>query len=267
MDLTGATLPSPYPNVQLAVVPIARRVRSADRRAMGEESCHSRRLLLDTGIELLGERGVTSPVAHIRLKDVVTRAGLTTGAAYRLWDYQEDFHVDLAASAMRRRDGVATERIAAAIADLLDAAAPLEEIVRVASDAHVDLYATDAEPSVASSFLVMLALRSAAQSHEELQAASRERNAGSLDSFIDLYTVLMDRYGRRPREPFGVRDLAVAIAALGEGFAIQAIEGEDHPRVKRRDSDGLYRDWPVLGVAIMGCVEAFTEPVDDAPER
>jgi hypothetical protein len=50
-------------------------------RRTGDETCH---LLIETGIALLHERGATPGVSHIRLQDVLKRAGFTTGAAYRL---------------------------------------------------------------------------------------------------------------------------------------------------------------------------------------
>lgn len=46
-------------------------------------------------MEMLLERGVSAGVGHIRLQEVVRRAQLTTGAAYRLWADQDDFHRDL----------------------------------------------------------------------------------------------------------------------------------------------------------------------------
>ena len=54
----------------------------------------TRELLLGVGIEMLYERGAGVSVGHIKLSDVVTAAGLTTGAAYRCWDNQEAFHRD-----------------------------------------------------------------------------------------------------------------------------------------------------------------------------
>lgn len=52
------------------------------RRSAGD----TRKLLIDVGIEILHERGANAGVGHIKLSEVVSRAGLTTGAAYRLWD-------------------------------------------------------------------------------------------------------------------------------------------------------------------------------------
>jgi AcrR family transcriptional regulator len=104
-------------------------------RRTGDET---RRLLIETGIALLHERGATAGVSHIRLQDVLKRAGLTTGAAYRLWPDQEHFHRELAVAATRWRDDVPITRTIAAIQDLVETRAPLFEVIRAATAAHVD---------------------------------------------------------------------------------------------------------------------------------
>ena len=56
----------------------------------------TRRLILEAGLQMLLERGATAGVQHIRLQEVLRSVGLTTGAAYRIWTDQTDFHRDLA---------------------------------------------------------------------------------------------------------------------------------------------------------------------------
>ncbi len=69
-------------------------------RRTGDET---RALLLRVGMQMLLERGVSAGVQHIRLQEVLRRAGLTTGAAYRLWADQNDYQRDLAVSMVRLR--------------------------------------------------------------------------------------------------------------------------------------------------------------------
>jgi AcrR family transcriptional regulator len=217
----------------------------------------TRHLLIDTGIAMLHERGVTAGVAHIRLQDVLKRAGLTTGAAYRLWDHQEDFHRDLAAAATRSRDDVPITRTIAAIRDLVDRRAPLREVIRVAAATHVDGLGAGGD----GAFLTTLALRATAGHQPELQAASRARHNESIDSFAQLYDTLMKVYGRRLRPPFTLRQFTVAMAALGEGFALHAIEGEEHPVVEvSGPGGGPPEAWTLFGVSVEALVELFTEP-------
>jgi AcrR family transcriptional regulator len=267
-------------------------------RRTGEET---RRLLIDTGIDMLHERGVTVGVSHIRLQEVVKRAGLTTGAAYRLWDDQERFHRELAVAFVRWRAEDPVGRTSRAVAHLVEEGAPLAEVVRVAAAAHIaglgdvggaprpggSVAAEDAagpgpgagagegQASEVDTFLTTLALRAGARHGDELQRASRERHAGSIDRFAGFYTTLMAAYDMRMRAPFTVRHFAVMVAALGEGFALHAIEGEDHPVVRLPAGHGGCRaddssgtdspaDWSLFGVAVAALVDATMEPCTPA---
>jgi AcrR family transcriptional regulator len=226
-------------------------------RRTGDETRH---LLIETGIALLHERGAIAGVSHIRLQDVLKRAGLTTGAAYRLWPDQEHFHRELAVAATRWRDDVPITRTIAAIHHLVETRAPLVEVIRAGSAAHVesfgDVGGEDRLPF--GTFLTTLALRATAQHSEDLKAASRARHEESVDSFVELYATLMRVYGLQMRAPFTVRQFAVALAALGEGFALQAIEGESHPVLQIADGDGEpTQEWTLFGAAVKVLVEGF----------
>ncbi len=267
-------------------------------------AAETRQLLIDTGVTMLHERGITAGVTHIRLQDVLRRAGLTTGAAYRLWSDQEAFHRDVAIAATGWRNDMPLTATVRAIRPLVEGGAGLSEVIRVASAAHVDGFddstehpgepasehpvestgtATDdrslGAPRLSGTFLTTLALRAAARHDPALQAASRARHAESLDSFGELYSTLMHVYGRRFRPPLTLRQFTAAIAALGEGFAIQAIEGEPHPHVDiDTDTDiadtgdddaaaadgGATRRWTLFGLAVQALVDAFTEPSSEA---
>lgn len=212
---------------------------------------------------MLHERGVIAGVSHIRLQDVLKRAGLTTGAAYRLWTDQEEFHRELAVAATRWRDDVPINQTISAIRPVVDAHASLADVIRVATAAQIDGMADRVESSGrrSTTFLTTLALRATAGHSQELRAASNARHRESVDSFLELYAGLMQAYGRRMREPFTVRHFATAMAALGEGFALQAIEGEPHPTVVLADPDtGATNEWTLFGAAVEGLVAAFTEP-------
>ena len=236
-------------------------------------SAETRKLLLDTGIAMLHEQGVTAGVAHIRLRDVLKRAGLTTGAAYRLWSDQSAFHHDLAVAATRWRDDSPLGRTVVAIRQLVEEKAPMRAVIRRAAATHIEglVGVDDAgdEQWPSSSFLTTLALRAAAANTDELRAASSDRHHESLSSFVELYAALLRAYGRRMRPPFTLQHLAVALAALGEGFALQAIEGEDHPVVVLpcdHDCEDE-EEWTLFGVAVDALVAAVTEPLPPEPPQ
>jgi hypothetical protein len=89
----------------------------------------------------------------------------------------------------------------------------------------------------------------------------------------------MNVYGLRPKPPFTVDHIATVFAALGEGFALQANVGEDHPVVTgsgatvkvidAEEGDATEDDesWTLLGRAFLALVDAWTEPDPDNPGR
>lgn len=216
---------------------------------------------------MLYETGISPPVAHIRLQNVLRRAGLTTGAAYRIWANQEDFQLDLAEEATLRRhdERLPIEPTQDVIAQLLEDRAPLEEVIRVATNNHVTSYDRTKQGDLASDrFLTILALRAAALGSEQLRRASLRRHDDSIESFMELYAALMDLFGLRLREHYRLRDFAAIVAALGEGFAIQAIEGEEIAVIEVPGADGVTRPWTAFGRAIWAAIHEFFEDVPTA---
>lgn len=229
----------------------------------------TRRLLIDVGIEMLFERGASAGVNHIRLQDVLKRAGLTTGAAYRLWDNQGEYHRDLAVAATQWRDEIPLQGVVDAIRDTVERDGPLSEVVRHGTRSHIEGLAGLRRPASGPTvegppaFLTTLALRAATYDDPELQAASRARHHATIDMYEGLYRAMMVRYRRRLRPPFTVSHLAAVIAAMGEGFAIQTIEGEAHPALRHTvggGEAGSGDEWTLFGLAVWAIVEAFTEP-------
>jgi AcrR family transcriptional regulator len=227
----------------------------------------TRRLILEAGIQLLLERGATAGVQHIRLQEVLRSVGLTTGAAYRIWADQDEFHRDLAVEMVGLRFAPPVASAAGAIQEVLASGGSMHDVVRTAALDHVT-YASkfhlEPESRDSHAFITALSLRTAAGAWPELRAASAERHRGSIAAFTDFYAELLQRYGRRMREPLTVVDFTEAMAALGEGFAIRAAEGLDHPQYDiPEDAEVPSGRWTLFGIGILGLVTAFTVPVTD----
>lgn len=215
----------------------------------------TRQLLLDVGTRLLYERGANVGVTHIKLSDVVGSAGLTTGAAYRCWENQDAFHRDLAAAAVRYHDEPPSAATVAGISHLVEARAPVGEVVRVAAEANLFRYPENI------AFLTTVALRACAPTDERVAEASRERFAATVESFADVYAALLRIYRRRLRHPLTVTHLTRALMAVNEGFALQAMSGVPHPRLERNDcAEGVGSEWTLFAVTAEAVVERFTEP-------
>jgi AcrR family transcriptional regulator len=219
----------------------------------------TRQLLLDVGIELLYERGIHLGVTHIRLSDVVAAAGLTTGAAYRCWENQDAFYRDLAAAAILHREKDPVDDTIDRIAPLLAEGAPLAEVVRTGAEANLHRYPED------TAYLTKVALRVCGPTDGSMTEATQRRFKTSLDSYSGMYAELLAVFGRRMRTPYTLRDLALSLMALSEGFTIQAMGGAEHPHVERTDLDPrVGTDWTLFACAVEGVIEHFTERDPDA---
>jgi AcrR family transcriptional regulator len=187
---------------------------------------------------------------------VAKAADLTTGAAYRVWERQEDFHRDLAAAAIGYRESETIHRTVQLIYRAVEDGAPLSEVLRVGAHAHLHLN------SPTDPFLIALSLRTLSGAVPALAEASMQRHADSMAAFEQLYQVMLDRYGRRMRPPLQIGALSHALAALTEGFAMQTMTGLEHPSYELDEVDpGVGREWTLVGLAVEGIVERLTEPV------
>ncbi|GAA1924281.1 hypothetical protein GCM10009775_15760 [Microbacterium aoyamense] len=221
----------------------------------------TRKLILDAGLKLLLERGASAGVQHIRLQEVLRSVGLTTGAAYRIWADQDDFHRDLSIEMVSLRFAPPSSSAQNAARTVLEDDGSMDDVLRATTQDHVD-YASrfhrEPESRDSHAFITALALRTAAGSWPELRDASAERHAESIADFTAFYTAIMPQVGLRMREPFTVQDFAEAMAALGEGFAVRAAEGLDHPMYEIEEGAPLPAGtWTLFGIAARGLVEVF----------
>lgn len=231
----------------------------------------TRRLLIDAGLQLLLERGVSAGVQHIRLQEVLRRVGLTTGAAYRIWAEQDEYHRDLAVEMVRLRLAPPTASAQAAVSGLIGTDGTdgtIDDVIRAAAADHVayvETFHLDPGSRASHAFLTALSLRTAAGAWPELRVASAARHAESVDEFVRFYSALMRRYGLRMRTPYSVEDFAEAMAALGEGFAIRAAEGLSHPMMTIAEADeGPTGEWSLFAIAIRGLMDAFMVSASEA---
>jgi len=228
----------------------------------------TRRLIIDAGLQLLLERGASAGVQHIRLQEVLRSVGLTSGAAYRIWSDQDDFHRDLAVEMVRLRFAEPTASATTAVGGILDGGGGMDDAIRAATFDHVryaSRFHLEPESRDSHAFITALALRTAAGAWKELRAASAERHAESVADFCEFYAAIMTRFGYRMRTPFTVQDFAEAMAALGEGFAVRAAEGLDHPMFEiADDEEAPAGTWSLFGIAARGLVDAFMVLDDDA---
>lgn len=221
----------------------------------------TRRILLGIGLRMLHERGPSATVSHIRLSSVLRRAGLTTGAAYRIWDDQTAYQRDLALEALRYRDHLSNARtVAAVVPAILTDAASWQEVIRRGAEPNLRSYPEDV------AFLTSLAIRASSYGDPELLEAGHERHREALASYGELYDAVLGWSGRRMRPGFRLLDLAAALAAASEGFGLQNAAGVPHERLQLDAVAGGAGDvqWSLLAVTAVALCEQMTEPEPEA---
>jgi AcrR family transcriptional regulator len=219
----------------------------------------TRARLLDAGIALLHELGIRPGVAHVRLSDVAHRAGYAPSAAYRCWDSQDDFHRDLAAASLAWRDRALIADTTRMVRAMISAQAPWQEVLRVGGNSNV--HRTPAEVE----FHTALALRAAAANDPTIRAAAEHRVAEGLRAHSELFTILLEVYGREVRPPYTIDHIAAIIGALADGFALQDVSGENHPHLDRDDvDDDIGRDWTLFACVLEIVSERMTRPRGEA---
>ncbi len=197
------------------------------------------------------------PLEHVKIATVVRRLGLTSGAAYRIWTRQEDFHRDLALRVTRTTEGPAADAVSAATLAAMESGAPFEEVARLGALAQYN-----DTTSGNNLFYVGLALTAAGRNDDELREVNAHRYLESLADFALLYEAVLRHYGRRPRSPWTYPMVARVLAALSEGSALQA----DLPSVP--DSEGLSHDpGELFAEAVVALAVNLTEPTTDARDK
>lgn len=216
---------------------------------------------------MLLERGPSAGIQHIRLQEVLRHTGLTTGAAYRIWSDQTDYQRELAVAMVSLRFTPPAEAASGAVAEMLHSGASMDDVIRTAALSHVlQARRTDPLTKDARAFLIALSLRAAADTWPELLEAAQARHAESIDEFARFYGEIMRVYGYRMRTPYTLVDFTEAMAALGEGFSLRAVEGLEHPEFDiAPDDEGPTGRWTLFGIAIRGLIAEFMVRDDDAP--
>lgn len=221
----------------------------------------TRRLLIDIGLRMLHERGPSAAVAHIRLSTVLRRAGMTTGAAYRIWSDQDAYQRELAVHALEYRDRASNELTVQAVLPVLMRGGSWQDAVRAGSEVNLHPFPEHLP------FLTMLAVRASGYGDPEISAASHRRHAEAVSAHGELYAAVLAWSRRRMRAGFELVDLTTALAAISEGFGLQRASGIDHRRLRLDDAGAAAGevDWSLLGVCATAVCERMTEPDPVAP--
>jgi hypothetical protein len=221
--------------------------------------------LVCAGTQDAGERAVASVFAHIRAQQVAEQATrivraesgdehpspITIGSIYQLWPVQAEFQAELlfhiaelqatlvpglTDSTIRFKEGIT-------------AGVSIPELLRsILDQTHRN---TRSDPI----FRVVLSFYASA-GNDRVRAALAHLYESFTKIVCEAWQSLLDIYHLRMRQPYQVRDLAVAMNALLDGFAMRWIAQPD--ALSDPMGEG---DWSLVTRSAVMLFEQFTEPV------
>lgn len=198
--------------------------------------------------------GRTNPV-DIRLSDVLRDEGLTTGAAYQIWQSQDEFRRDVALHLAAEFEWATTDVVGGHMAELVAAGATREECVEAGGRLYFEHFVANDE------YYTVLQLFSVNDPSPELTEALRRGYEVVHASFVAYLEQVMLLWDRQVRPPYVLDDLAVMVAALTEGLALRHRVQPERIRTDIGADEWGGAGWHLYSTALNGLTLQFTEPV------
>jgi hypothetical protein len=227
----------------------------------------TRELLLEAGFEMMLEQGLEVGWG-VRLAEVTERIGLTTGAAYQIWNGsrtrdgmggQDHFHHDLAVYAMDRLISYTSAGHVAHVQSIADQGASLDRVIREFA-AH-DFETLTAAPAEGALYLALCA---AAVTDRELAERARDSYEQLTELYVGVYEKVLDSFGLEMRPPNTLQNLVASVIALLDGLSMRALVDpdavpEDHepPTGAAADANG---PWNLFAIGARALLQSMTQP-------
>lgn len=184
----------------------------------------TREELLEAGLRVLLRDGLP-PGFNVKVTDVVKEANRTTGAAYQIWQSQQDFRLDLAVHVARSVSYADPTVLAATLEAALASEDNILGVVNAVGRAYFEHLVARPEFYLSLHFWATAdnlpeTVRSAVQdSYREIQS-----------SFEAFFGFVLDHFGVAVAEPYTLESLTTAATATTEGMALRyrfATTGEE----------------------------------------
>ncbi len=188
-----------------------------------------------------------------RLAVVLRELGYTTGAGYQIWANQAEFREELAEFIVENIDYASLRTAAEAIAELAEQDLPFEQHVLAAGDRFMQGFLGREEFYVKLRFVAMTGDGSA-RILETLRHAYEQANVEA----VELFEVVLNKFGRRVRPPLEMHDVTGAVTAALEGYALRERVQPDSVSKAVPEHGGEHHMFSVVFLAIM---KDFTEPL------
>lgn len=173
----------------------------------------TRARLLETGRDMIRETGLPETL-DIRIADVCARATMTTGAAYNIWQNQDDYRRDLAVFLASDFGWADTNTIFEATSTL-GPTSTMDDWVTAVCEAYFPVFTQNRD------FYLILHYWGVDNPSPRLTTAIRDGYNTIHTNFLNLYTATIARYGLTVTPPHTLDDITTLITANLEGLAIR----------------------------------------------
>lgn len=226
-----------------------------ERRVRRQSKEETRQELLSTAHQMLLDDGLPAGI-NLKLTDVLKRKGLTTGAAYHIWDSQRQFQEDLTMYIAEKwefaRAITATEAKTheAAVEEIAARAGEsIEEITRAHAERYLEAFRHHRE------FYIALQLWGIQSPSKRVTRAIKNGYDEIHNEFVEVFEGALATAGLRVKAPYTINDATVAVTALTEGLTLR--QRFDQSKLWTEAGHYLYAE------AIVALLRFFTE---DDPE-
>ncbi len=239
-----------------------------------------RRLMLETGREILQEEGIQTVSSNLTFKRVFDRVERDTGRRLsnasvikRIWDNQADYQADVlvAVAHDERRpevaDTVAAVQEVLATVDLSTVEgrrAAMSELCRVAGAASRTALSDSTGWSLWVSTVTIATTTVNEDQRQRMRVALMEGYESVTEFWAGIYGGLVALLGLRLRAPRTLEQFAIAVSSLTEGDSFrQHVEGRTVTLDLPSGPGGELRTWTLYSVAIEALALQFFEPDPD----
>lgn len=205
------------------------------------------------------------------MKDVAKEAGVTPAAIYHYWPSQKEFRLALLEYMLDPSRFRSHGELSGTI-DEIEAETRRVGRATIRGSARVGSRANIERVRQTDSIRLQMALWAKHDEQDVSELLKRMYHSLEAD-FIPLFETLVALEGRRFRPPFTVRDFAVAITALTEGFTLRwnvdpeevPTEISDVPLIFEDERDPSEPPWDLYSACVYLLAASMTEP-DELPD-
>ena len=252
------------------------RAAQGERRTSRRTRQELRNLLVRVGTEILWEEGLATGAEDLTFKRVFERVEKSTGVRVthasvigRIWQNQEEFQTEVLANLA----GLEMPDIDAQVVGALSGTGALDrstaearwqaviEVCRLGGEATFHGIVRSSRWPRWMGLWALAVVDAGSPRKRPIVDALLRAEEESTDYYESRYAAAMGALGLRMREPFTVRQLALALDAYAQGCALRAgVDPATSARIERPTGpEGTDEPWTLFAVGLEALVQQFVE--------